>query len=156
MSTKWIGAAVAVIAVAGGTALATAAQDDGAGPRPDFATVTVDLSGAGGNARPKGVPGGGNTKKPRLVYLESTSPVTINPADPAAGGVGPYIDVKLTGCKKVIDGGVVPSRLDVYSQGTYVATPAEYHALIALDAQSLGDRTAFTINSNLTCLKGVK
>ena len=56
----------------------------------------------------------------------------------------------------MIDGSVVPSRLDVYSQGTYVASPNEYHALIAIDEESLGDRTPFTINSNLTCLKRVK
>ena len=77
-------------------------------------------------------------------------------ADPAAGGVGPYVDLALRGCSKVIDGNVVPSRLDVYSQGTYVASPNEYHALIAIDEESLGDRTPFTVNSNLTCLKRVK
>jgi hypothetical protein len=158
MSRKWIGVVAVVAAIGGGAALAVAAGDGGSGPRPDFATVTVDLSAADGvSARHKGLAGGGGgSKKPRLVYLESSAPVPINPADPAAGGVGPYVDVKLTGCKKVIDGGVVSSRLDVYSQGTYVAGPAEYHALIAIDAQNLADRTPFTITSNLTCLKGVK
>ena len=160
MSRKWIGVAVAT-AVVGGTALAAASVGgDDSGPRPAYATVTVDLGeGDEVNARPKGIGGGGGggtAKKPQLVYLQSSTPVTINPADPAAGGVGAFIDVKLTGCKKVIDGGVVPSRFDVYSQGTYVANPAEYHALIAIDKESLGDRTPFTITSNLTCLKNVK
>lgn len=153
MSRKLIGVG-AIVAIAGGAALATAAVGGGDGPRPDYATVTVDLAEGGSvSARPKG---GVKPKKPRLIYLESATPETINPADPSAGGVGPYVDVKLTGCSKVIDGNVVASRLDVYSQGTYVAGPAEYHALVAIDAQNLGDRTPFTVQSNLTCLKGAK
>jgi hypothetical protein len=154
MSKKLIGA-MAVIVVAGGTALATAAGGGGSGARPDYATVTIDLSGKPA-AGAKGLAGGGGgTKKPRLVYLVDAD-TPINPADPAAGGVGPYVDVRLTGCKKVVDGNVVPDRLDVYSQGTYVESPSIYHALIAIDEESLGDRTPFTVDSNLTCLKGVK
>ena len=72
-------------------------------------------------------------KKPKVVYLQSPSPVTINPADPTQGGVGPYIDIKLTGCSKVMDGGVVPSRPDVFVQGSYIKSSSEYHVLIGLD-----------------------
>jgi ABC-type transport system substrate-binding protein len=156
MSRKWIAGLVALAAVGGTAVAATAALSTGADTRPPTATVTVDLSDERANARPKGGIGGGSTKKPRLVYLQSSTPETINPADPAAGGVGPYIDVKLTGCAKVIDGGVVPSRFDVYQQGSYVKSPSEYHVLISLDNEALGNRTPFTITSNLTCLKGVK
>jgi hypothetical protein len=158
MSRKWIGLAVLAV-VAGGTALATASMGGDSSPRPDYATVDVDLAGGGGvAAKPqRGLPGGGGKKKkPRLVYLQSATPTTINPADPTAGGVGPYVDVKLTGCAKVVDGGVVPSRLDVYVQGSYVQTNAEYHVLIGIDEDNLDDRTPFTITSSLTCLKGVK
>ena len=64
--------------------------------------------------------------------------------------------MKLTGCSKVIDGGVVPSRTDVYVQGTYVKSAGEYHVLIGLDTDRTANRTPFTITSNLTCLKGTK
>jgi hypothetical protein len=157
MSRKWIGAAVAALAV-GGAAVATATDGGGSGVRPNYASVTIDLGDqrANVNARGGGVGAGRKAKKPRLVYLQSSAPQTINPADPAAGGVGPFIDVELTGCAKVVDGGVIPSRFDVYAQGTYVESPSSYHALIAIDEESLGDRTPFTVQSNLTCLKGVK
>jgi ABC-type transport system substrate-binding protein len=155
MSRKWIGGIVALAAVAGGAFAATSAFSTDAGIRPPTATVTVDLSRATAKAAAPGA-----TKKPRLVYLSSSTPTTINPADPAAGGIGPYVDVALTGCSKVIDGGVVPSRFDVYQQGTYIKhpknAPAEYHVLINLDNDSLANRTPFTIDTNLTCLKGVK
>ena len=88
------------------------------------------------------------------MYLQSPSPVPINPAD-APAGVGPFIDVKLTGCSKVLDGGVVPSRDDVFVQGTYVKSASEYHVLIGIDDPDV-NRTPFTITSNLTCLKGTK
>jgi len=160
MSRKWIGGLVAVAAI-GATALAAGSVlgAGGAGdPRPAYATVSVDLSkqapatarsSADGAKKPK-------AKKPKLVYLQSPTPVTINPADPAAGGVGPNIDVKLTGCSKVLDGGVVPSRVDVFVQGTYVKSASEYHVLIGLKDQSPGLRDPFTITSNLTCIKGTK
>jgi hypothetical protein len=157
MSRKLIGLAV-VAAIAGGAALATASVGGGdSAARPDYATVSVDLSqSASREATAQRGLAVGKKKKPRLVYLQSPGPTTINPADPSAGGVGPYVDVKLTGCAKVIDGGVVSSRLDVYQQGSYVQSNAEYHVLIGIDATNLGDRTPFTITSNLTCLKGVK
>ena len=152
MSRKWIAALVALAAGAVGALAATSAFSTGAPARPPTATVTVDLGSAqrSVHARAKA------TKKPRLVYLQSSTPKTINPADPAAGGIGPYIDVKLQGCAKVVDGGVNPSRFDVYQQGSYVASPSEYHVLLALDGDALTNRTPFTITSNLTCLKGVK
>ena len=64
--------------------------------------------------------------------------------------------MKLTGCSKVIDGGVVPSRTDVFVQGTYVKNKGEYHVLIGIDPEHLDNRTPFTITSNLTCIKGTK
>jgi hypothetical protein len=146
---------VAVLAI-GATALAVASGDRGNSPRPAYATVTVDLGHAQRTAARQRGGLGSTTKKPRVVYLQGGTPVTINPADQAAGGVGPDIDVKLTGCSKVIDGGVVPSRLDVFVQGNYVKSPGEYHVLIGIDPDRLADRTPFTITSNLTCLKGVK
>ena len=155
MSSKWIAGLVALAAVAGTAFAAASAFSTSAETRPPTATVSVDLSGAHANARPKGGIGG-TTKKPKVVYLQSSTPTPINPADPTAGGVGPYVDVKLTGCSKVIDGGVVPSRFDVYQQGTYVKRPSEYHVLINLDNEALANRAPFTITSNLTCLKGVK
>ena len=159
MSRKWIAGLVALAAVAGTAIGVAAALGTGASTRPPTATVTVDLSGEHANARSTGK-AGGTAKKPKVVYLESSTPTTINPAEASAGGVGPFIDVKLTGCTKVIDGGVVPSRFDVYQQGTYIAHPkdgpAEYHVLIAVDNETKGDTTPFTITSSLTCLKGVK
>lgn len=155
MSRKWITGLATLTAVGALGVAASSVLGTGAGARPDYATVTVDLGAGAVSAKPKaGI--GGSAKKPKLTYLQSSAPSPINPADVSAGGVGPYIDVKLTGCSKVIDGGVVPSRLDVYVQGTYVASPSEYHVLIGLDKESLIDRTPFTITSNLTCLKGVK
>jgi hypothetical protein len=159
MSRKWIGGLVAVGAI-GATTLAASSVlgADGSGdPRPAYATVSVDVSKqAPATARPSADAKGKKAKKPKVVYLQSPAPVTINPAEPAAGGVGPNIDVKLTGCSKVLDGGVVPSRTDVFVQGTYVKSKAEYHVLIGLDDAGLENRAPFTITSNLTCLKGTK
>lgn len=155
MSRRWIAGLAALAAAAAMGVAAASVLGTGAGARPDYATVSIDLGAGAVAAKPKaGVRG--SAKKPKLTYLQSSAPAPINPADVAAGGVGPYIDVKLTGCSKVIDGGVVPSRLDVYMQGTYVANRSEYHVLLGLDEDNLGDRTPFTITSNLTCLKGVK
>ena len=123
MSRKWIGVAVAIVAV-GGTALATADGRRRRLGRPARLRDRDRRPGPGRQRRREAERAGvGGKKKPKVVYLQSSAPVPINPADPAAGGVGPYVDVTLTGCSKVIDGGVVPSRLDVYSQGTYVAEP---------------------------------
>jgi ABC-type transport system substrate-binding protein len=159
MSRKLIAGLVAMAALGAAAFAATSALSTGAGARPAYATVSIDLSeGQPSASRAKAQAGGEakKTKKPKVTYLQSSAPTTINPADVAAGGVGPYIDVKLTGCSKVIDGGVVASRLDVYVQGSYVKSPSEYHVLIGLDNERLGDRTPFTVSSNLTCLKGVK
>jgi hypothetical protein len=162
MRRRWIVGLVAIAAVGGTVAVANAVLGTQSRPTPRYAVVNVDLghsapaharSGGGGGGEGGG---GGATKKPQLVYLDSPTPKTINPADVSAGGIGPFIDVKLTGCSKVIDGGVVPSRTDVYVRGSYVQSKSEYHVLISLDAGSLADRTPYTITSNLTCLKGVK
>jgi hypothetical protein len=160
MSRKWIGGLVAVAAVGAGALAASSVlgADGGGSPRPAYATVSVDLGKqAPAHARTSSKAPPKKQKKPKLVYLQSPAPVTINPADATAGGVGPNIDVKLTGCSKVVDGGVVPSRVDVFVQGTYVKSNSEYHVLIGLrDQAPTSDRTPFTITSNLTCLKGVK
>lgn len=158
MSRKWIAAVAAVVAVGGMGLAASAVLGTGAGARPAYATVSVDLGDEAVAAKRKAAAGGSSkkAKKAKVTYLQSTSPAPINPGDPGVGGVGPFVDVRLTGCSKVIDGGVVPSRLDVYVQGTYVKSPGEYHVLIGIDEDNLGDRTPFTITSNLTCLKGTK
>ncbi len=153
MSRKWITGLVALTAVAGTAFAAASALSTGTHSRPPTATVSVDLSKA--NAGSKRGASGGTTKKPKIVYLESSTPTTINPAPPPAG-IGPNVDVKLTGCSKVIDGGVVPSRFDVYQQGSYVKSKGEYHVLISVDSETTGNMTPFTIATNLTCLKGVK
>jgi hypothetical protein len=155
MSRKLIGLAV-VAAVAGGTALATASVGGGGDSEDRWTTVTIDLSQNADRKATSQRGLAGSKKKPRLVYLQG-QPTEINPADPSAGGFGPNIDVKLTGCSKVVEGGVVvTNRLDVYVQGSYVRSKGEYHVRIALDQNNLADRTPFTITSNLTCLKGVK
>ena len=162
MSRKWIGGLVAVAAIgAGALAASSVLGADGAGdPRPAYATVSVDLSKAAPATarRSADAKDDKKAKKPKVVYLQSPTPEPINPADPVPGttGVGPNIDVKLTGCSKVIDGGVVPSRTDVFVQGTYVKSASEYHVLIGLKDQNPGDRAPFTITSNLTCIKGTK
>jgi hypothetical protein len=153
MSRRWI-AGLATVAAVGGAAVAVASggnTDDGG--RPTYATVSIDLSGATATTK-RGISG---TTKPRVVYLQGPAE-PINPAPIAAGGIGPYIDVKLTGCTKVIDGGVVPDNTDVYLQGSYVKSKSEYHVLIGLDDEAVSDPApdAFTVRSNLTCLKGVK
>lgn len=145
-------ALVAIGGVAAASALSAGGTTSPAGPAsPDYATVKVDLR----KSDPAGSQARRATKKPKLVYLKSSTPTTVDPADPPAG-VGPYVDVGLTGCSKVIDGNVVPSRGDVYVQGGYVESRSEYHVLIGLDKDSLGDRTPFTVSTSLICLKGVK
>ena len=73
--------------------------------------------------------------------------MTINPADPAQGGVGRNVDIKLTGCSKVIEGGVVPSDTTVFVQGTYIKSSSEYHVLIGLDTNTADD--APTVHDHL-------
>jgi hypothetical protein len=156
MSRKWIGGLVAVAAIGATTLAASSVLGAGGGgdPRPAYATVHVDLSKqAPATARRNADANKKKPKKPKLVYLQSPTPVPINPAPPPAG-VGPNIDVKLTGCAKVLDGGVVPSRTDVFVQGTYVKSNSEYHVLIGITGPD--KTTPFTITSNLTCLKGTK
>ena len=155
MRGKWIAGAVALAAI-GGTAAATTSvfgSESEAPSRPGYARLTVDLSDSHVALARRGGGGGG---KPKVVYLKTSAPTTINPADPAAGGVGPYVDLTLKGCKKVVDGGVFPDSTDVYIQGSYVESPSKYHVLIGLDDEALATRTPFSITSNLTCLKGVK
>lgn len=153
MRRKWIAGVVALAAVGGTAAAATSVLGNGGEPpsRPDYATVAVDLGGA---QPPHARQAKAVSTKPKVLYLKSRSQITINPADPTVGGVGRYIDVKLTGCSKVIDGGVFPSSTDVYMQGSYVKSPSEYHVLIGLD--DTAPTTPFTITSNLTCLKGAR
>jgi hypothetical protein len=163
MSRKWIGGIVAVAAIgAGALAASSVLGAGGAGAvRPAYATVTVDLSqgqakapATARRAEPRHKP---RKKKPKVVYLQSPSPVTINPADPSVGGIGPNIDINLRGCSKVMEGGVVPSRPDVFVQGSFIKSSSEYHVLIGLkDQDPNSDRTPFTITSHLTCLKRVK
>jgi hypothetical protein len=144
MRRKWI-AGVAALAAIGGTTMAAASViDNGAEPlgRPDHSTVTVDLSRA--------KPG----SKSKVVYLKSTTSDPISTADVSAGGLGPYISIKLKGCKKVIDGGVVPSDPDIYLQGSWVKSPRVYEVLVGLDDNALAERPTFTFGSFLTCLKG--
>lgn len=153
MSRKWIAGLVALAAL-GGTAFATSAVlSSGAGARPAYATVAVDLS----RAAPATARANANapSSKPKVVYLQSSDPTTINPAPPPTG-TGAFVDVKLTGCSKVVDGGVVPSDTNVYVQGSYVKSRSEYHVLIGLDDAAQAAPAQFTITSYLTCLKGAR
>ena len=81
MSRKWIGGLLTVAALAAAGVAATSvlgAEDGGDSPRPAYATVEVDLSEATpAAARPSSKP---KKKKPKLTYLQSPAPVTINPA----------------------------------------------------------------------------
>ena len=153
MSRKWIAALVALAAVASTALAAASAFSTDTQSRPDYTRVTVDLS----DARAKGGVSG-TTKKPKVVYLESSVPTSINPAPLAAGGFGPYIDLTLKGCSKVVDGGVFPRSTDVYLQGSYIESPSKYHVLIGLDDAANTDppHPPFQVDTNLTCLKGVK
>ena len=160
MSRKWIGGLVAVGAIAAAAFAASSVLGAGSGgsPRPAYATVSVDLSHATPATARRAPEGNGNTKKkkkPKVVYLQSPSPVTINPAPPEQGGVGPNVDIKLTGCAKVLEGGVVPSDTNVFVQGTYIKSASEYHVLIG-DTSTDVPQPPFTITSHLTCMKGVK
>jgi hypothetical protein len=132
--------AVSVIAVAATNVLGS---DEGS---PVYGKVSIDLSKA------KSKPAPTNTKKPQVVYLKSGE----TSVDPIAIGT-PYLDIKLTGCRKVIDGGILTQDHDIYVQGSYVANPGEYHVRIGFDDAAVAAGVhAFTITSHLTCLKGVK
>jgi hypothetical protein len=152
MRRKWI-AGVAALAAIGGTTMAAASViDNGAEPlgRPGHSTVTVDLSRERPAPASRAKPG----SKSKVVYLKSTTSDPISTADVSAGGLGPYISIKLKGCKKVIDGGVVPSDPDIYLQGSWVKSPRVYEVLVGLDDNALAERPTFTFGSFLTCLKG--
>ena len=96
--------------------------------------------------------GGNSSSKPKVVYLKSGE-TTV---DPVAIGT-PYLDIKLTGCRKVVDGGILTQDHDIYVQGSYVANPGEYHVRIGFDDNAVAAGVhAFTITSHLTCMKGVK
>ena len=161
MSRKLITGLVAAVAMAGMGFAAGSALSGTNDPEPHYTPLTIDLSKDGAATRAKaGATGSG---KPKLVYLSSSTPTTINPApigsppDPATGApaVGRYVDLKLAGCSKVVDGGAVPlTTNDVYVQGSYVQSSSKYHVLIGLD-DTAADGT-FQIDTNLTCLKGVK
>ena len=156
MRTKLIAVATTLTAAAAiGFALASTSSTASETP-PDYTHLTIDLSGA---TRTKALakPAPGSPKKAEVVYLQGSA-TTIDPSDPPVG-LSPFVDVKLTGCSKVIDGGVVPKNTtDLFIQGSYVKNSKQYHVLIALDdgAASAPTPTPFTITSNLTCLKGVK
>jgi hypothetical protein len=132
--------AIAGIAVAATSVLGS---DEGS---PVYGKLSIDLSKERAKAPPS------NTTKPRVVYLKSGE----TSVDPVAIGT-PYLDIKLTGCRKVIDGGILTQDHDIYVQGSYVANPGEYHVRIGFDDAAVAAGVhAFTITSHLTCLKGVK
>ena len=152
MRRKWIAGVAALAAIGGTTAAAANVMDGGAEPtaRPNYATVTVDLS----ERRPALARRAKSNSRPKIVYLKSATSDPINTADTSAGGLGPYISIKLKGCKKVIDGGIVPSDTDLYVQGSWVKSPRVYEVLVGLDDAALAERPTFTFGSFLTCLKG--
>ena len=154
MSRKWIAGLVALAAVAGAAFAAASAFSTGSEPEPGYAALTVNL----GHERPLVARAQGATGGPQVVYLQSSTPTTIDTADVAAGGFGPYIALTLKGCSKVMNGGVVPRSTDVYVQGSYVVSPKKFRVLIGLDdaAAAMSPRPVIQVDTNLTCLKGVK
>ena len=133
-------AALAVVAV--GAASVLGAGDD----PPRYGKLTIDLSEATQKQKPS------TQAKPRIIYLKSGETAV----DPTAIGT-PYLDIKLTGCRKVIDGGILTQDHDIYVQGSYVANPGEYHVRIGFDDAAVAAGVhPFTITSHLTCLKGAK
>jgi len=156
MTRKLIAIATALAAAAAVAFVVASSTSTASETPPDYSRLTIDLGDRPGTkvfAKP--APGG--SKKAQVVYLQG-APTTINPADEPAG-LSPYVDIRLKGCSKVIDGGVVPTdTTNVYIQGSYVGNARQYHVLIALDdaAAAENPRAPFTITSNLTCLKGVK
>jgi hypothetical protein len=132
---------------------------------PRWGKLSIDLSGdrvgkqapdpggGGGGTGGGGGGGGSQTKpaKPKVIYLKSGATVV----DPTAIGTS-YLDIKLTGCRKVIDGGIATQDQDIFMQGTDVVNAGEYHVRIGFDDSAAGTPHPFTITSHLTCLKGVK
>ena len=141
---SWMAALAGVAALA--AVAVGAASVLGAGDEPPrYGKLAIDLS----NDRAKAQ---GNN--PRVIYLKSGETLV----DPTAPEIGtPYLDIKLTGCRKVIDGGVLTQNHDIYVQGSYVANPGEYHVRIGFDDAAVAAGVhPFTITSHLTCLKGLK
>ncbi len=135
-------AALAVVAV--GAASVLGAGDEA----PRYGKLTIDLS----KGKASKAPAQGQAAKPKVIYLKSGETLV----DPIAIGT-PYLDIKLTGCRKVIDGGVLTQDHDIYVQGSYVANPGEYHVRIGFDDAAVAAGVhPFAITSHLTCLKGVK
>jgi hypothetical protein len=141
----------ATIAVAGTVAAVTIAATSVLGSddqTPAYGRLSIDLS----KDRVHHGNGGNTGSKPKVVYLKSGE----TEVDPVAIGT-PYLDIKLTGCRKVVDGGILTQDHDIYVQGSYVASPGEYHVRIGFDDNAVAAGVhAFTITSHLTCLKGVK
>ena len=138
--------AAALVVVAVGAASVLGAGDDA----PRYAELTMDLS----KEKASKAPGNRQSGKPKVLYLKSGETL-VDPLSPEIGT--PYIDIKITGCRKVIDGGVLTQNHDVYVQGSYVENPGEYHVRIGFDDAAVAAGVQpFTITSHLTCLKGVK
>ena len=160
MSRKWIGGLLTVAALAAAGVAATSvlgAEDGGDSPRPAYATVEVDLSEATpAAARPSSKP---KKKKPKLTYLQSPAPVTINPAPTRRPAASARTSTwRSPAARRSSTAASCRAAADVFVQGSYVANASEYHVLIGLDDPSAirATRTPFTINSHLICLKGVK
>jgi hypothetical protein len=154
-----LAATLAVAGTVAGVAIAATSVLGSDDHTPTYGKLTIDLSkdraphGGAGGGNGGGGNGGSTTTKPRVVYLKSGE----TQVDPVAIGT-PYLDIKLTGCRKVVDGGILTQNHDIYVQGSYVANPGEYHVRIGFDdgAVAAGQVQPFTITSHLTCLKGVK
>jgi hypothetical protein len=153
-------AAAAVIAVVAVAATSVLGAGDDA---PRWGKLTIDLSkdaqgkrapnhggGGGGNAGGGG-PSQTHTTQPKVVYLKSGATVI----DPVAIGTS-YLDIKLKGCQKVIEGGIATQDQDIFVQGSDVEPPGVYHVRIGFDDSAASTPHPFTITSHLTCLKGVK
>jgi hypothetical protein len=137
--------ALAVVGVVAGVAVAATSVLGSDDHPAAYGKLTIHLKKRAGH--------GSTGSKPQVVYLKSGE----TQVDPVAIGT-PYLDIKLTGCRKVVDGGILTQNHDIYVQGSYVASPGEYHVRIGFDdgAVAAGQVQPFTITSHLTCLKGVK
>jgi hypothetical protein len=141
-----VAGAVAAVAIAATSVLGSNEHT------PVYGKLAIDLSKDRVHHAGGGGGGGGSSSKPKVVYLKSGE----TQVDPVAIGT-PYLDIKLTGCRKVVDGGILTQDHDIYVQGSYVASPGEYHVRIGFDDNAVAAGVhAFTITSHLTCLKGVK
>ena len=164
----WVAAsaAAAVLAIVAIAATSVLGAGDEA---PRWGKVSIDLSkdargkrapsgrghggGGGGGGGGSGGSGGGTSKPAKLKLIYLKSPDTV--IDPVAIGTS-YLDIKLTGCRKVIDGGIATQDQDIFVQGSDVEPPGIYHVRIGFDDSAASTPHPFTITSHLTCLKGVK